>query len=360
MEDKQNTIVVSVPGKIHLMGEHVVVYGKPALLTTIDKRLKLSISLIKENKIIIKSKNINKTITTTITELVKKTQKARKLLAEFQINNDNDILKQITASDFNLIGYAIVETFAYYRKQINGGFKINIDSDIPIGQGMGSSAALALAVVAGITASMNSVVNNNAIINEIAYLVERYQHGFPSGGDNTAITYGGLIWYRKESEFYKVIGQVPINIPNQFKNNFYLINTGKPSETTGEMVSNVKNLLDGDPKSTNEIFDNQEMITRNMLEVFKNADEHKLIQLIKQGHHNLIKLSVVSDSVRSFIDKLEASGGAGKISGAGGFKTNSGLVVVYHPNKVKFEKIIKRFKYDYFQSKLGTEGLKID
>ena len=31
-------ISVSAPGKIHLLGEHVVVHGKPAIITTIDKR----------------------------------------------------------------------------------------------------------------------------------------------------------------------------------------------------------------------------------------------------------------------------------------------------------------------------------
>src|SRR3989344_753594 len=32
-------IIVSAPGKLHLMGEHAVVYGKPALLAAVSQRL---------------------------------------------------------------------------------------------------------------------------------------------------------------------------------------------------------------------------------------------------------------------------------------------------------------------------------
>jgi len=45
-------ITVSVPGKIHLMGEHAVVYGMPALLASINKRMKVSIEASKNTKII--------------------------------------------------------------------------------------------------------------------------------------------------------------------------------------------------------------------------------------------------------------------------------------------------------------------
>ncbi len=43
-------IKVSAPGKIHLMGEHSVVYGKPALLAAINKRVFVELVPRKDKK----------------------------------------------------------------------------------------------------------------------------------------------------------------------------------------------------------------------------------------------------------------------------------------------------------------------
>ncbi|KKR34083.1 MAG: Mevalonate kinase, partial [Candidatus Gottesmanbacteria bacterium GW2011_GWC2_39_8] len=40
-------ITISAPGKVHLLGEHTVVYGKPALIASLDKRLSVTISASK-------------------------------------------------------------------------------------------------------------------------------------------------------------------------------------------------------------------------------------------------------------------------------------------------------------------------
>jgi len=187
-------VEVSAPGKIILSGEHAVVYGKPAILAAINRRLFVSFRQSSKNEII--------------------TSESPKL-AEF-------------ARDF------VLKTFGKAKEKL----RIEISSEIPIGCGMGSSAALAVATTAGLFKYLNKPFNKEKI-NEIAYEIEKKQHGNPSGGDNTISTYGGFLWYRKETEFLKLFEKLKfVRLPE-----FVLINTGRPMETTGEMVLGVRNYM---------------------------------------------------------------------------------------------------------------------
>ena len=96
---------------------------------------------------------------------------------------------------------------------------ISIESDIPIGAGLGSSAALSVCLSAGLltiqdlkescisckehsSSSINLNQSNGVgceklkLICDFAYLSEKILHGRPSGIDNTASTYGGLIQFQ--------------------------------------------------------------------------------------------------------------------------------------------------------------------
>src|SRR6266481_390994 len=72
---KQQNITVSAPGKIHLMGEHTVVYGKPALLAAINKRCFVEITKRNDNKIVIIANTVPDFITVTEEEILAKDKK---------------------------------------------------------------------------------------------------------------------------------------------------------------------------------------------------------------------------------------------------------------------------------------------
>ena len=89
--------------------------------------------------------------------------------------------------------------------------EIYIESDIPIGAGLGSSAALSVCLSAGLLTiqDLKKARNDNNLVDtmtngcingkrlklicDFAYISEQILHGRPSGIDNTASTYGGLI-----------------------------------------------------------------------------------------------------------------------------------------------------------------------
>jgi mevalonate kinase len=99
-------ITYSAPAKVILSGEHAVVYGKPALICAIDLRLHFSVSVAKK-----KPKN--------------------KIIAKID---------------------SIITSYLTKQKSpfLDQGFDYSIESEIPIGAGLGSSAALSVASVAAL------------------------------------------------------------------------------------------------------------------------------------------------------------------------------------------------------------------
>jgi len=190
-------------------------------------------------------------------------------------------------------------------------------------------------------------------INEIAYEIEKKQHGTPSGGDNTVSAYGGFLLYRKETEVFKVFSPLKTKVfPSIF-----LINSGKPEENTGEMVKAVKNFVLKSPGQAEMIFKEMEKITRSFLR-YLSGEEQNFGDLITRNERLLEELGVVSLKTKTLIQKIEAIGGSAKISGAGGMKENSGIILAYHQDPKVLVKLANEEKLDMFRVKLGEKGVK--
>lgn len=322
MESKLNhSNTVSAPCKIHLLGEHSVVYGKPAILTSVNLRVTVTISpsshVIASDRR--KRSNLPNEMKKIIEPIIKKHLKIKKLPP----------------------------------------YNVEIKSDIPIGAGLGSSAAISASYIAALLSFLKVKWDLNLIYN-LTYEAEKIFHGNPSGGDQSAVIFGGLIWFRKETPELKIIQPLPFSIPSKLAKNFILINTGKPKEITAEMVKSVRQLYDKKPKIVEKFLDNQERLVREFLPVIKDCKESELIRIIKAGQKNLESIGVVSKSVHSFVRTIEQAGGAAKISGAGGKAKASGILLAYHSDKQKLIKIVQSYKLSYFTTKLGVEGLRVE
>ena len=298
-------ITVSVPGKVNIMGEHAVVYGMPSLLAAVNLRLTVSVEPFPTFEI----------ISGEPTEYVR--YAAEFLSHEYQIPELPHV-------------------------------KITIRSDIPAGYHLGSSAAVVAGTIAALMYYLKKVWNP-ATTNQFAYEVEKKQHGNPSGGDNTTVTMGGLIWFRKELEFLKSIWQLPFTLPSSL-NHFYLIDTGRPKETTGEMVAYVHSQYAKYGAKYNKLFDKNEHETKRITVAIKERDEHALIDAIRMGERTLEGMGVVSRSVIPLIRKIEKAGGAAKILGGGGRTSGTGYLLCYGKNPPGDAKAIS----------LGTEGLRLE
>ncbi len=291
-------ITVSAPGKIHLLGEWSVVWGKPAILAAVGLRVTVGIS---------KSPSNSHPLKKVIEPIVKK-------------------------------GLGI-KTIPPYN--------LTITSDIPIGAGLGSSAAVSAACIAALLSYLK-VKWDLKLINKLAYEVEKVFHGNPSGGDNSTVVYGGLVWFtRTRLNFLRSLRG---NGFRKLAKNFVIINTGIPKETTKQMIAMVK--------VNKKFLDSQEQLVKELLPALKDSNEKELIRIIRAGEKNLESIGVVSSYAKSIIRKIEKSGGAGKICGAGGKTKATGVLLCYHPEKKVLEKIAKSYKLSYFSTTLGVEGVR--
>jgi mevalonate kinase len=311
-------ISISVPAKIHLLGEHSVVYGKPALLAAINKRIFVTIASSKTRKIL----------------GIKGSADRVKVLLE--------ILEAEVKRKFKL-------------KEIEA-YSVSIKSEIPVGSGLGSSAALSASLTAAILYFLKKPLDNK-IIFEIAYVGEKYFHGNPSGGDLAAVIEGGFLWFRKDFEFLKTFLPLPFK-PHKNIKQFVLINSGKPKESTKEMVEKVAKLKILFPQKLQSLFNSQEELTGRMVMALKDGNEDNLIDCMKLGEQNLEKLGVVGKKAQLIIRNIEKFGGAAKITGGGGVKEGSGMMLIYSKDMDKLYNYIRQKKMEMLPIQIGEEGLR--
>lgn len=315
------SITVSAPGKIHLLGEHAVVYGKPALLAAVDKRVYVRI-----------------------------------MNYELRIRNNGNLIIN-TAGNDSLIRIAVSIFQRAFKIEKLMPLEITVSSQIPSGCGLGSSAAVAAATAGALMKSVKNIWNP-AKINELAYQAEKIAHGNPSGADNTAVVFGGLVWFRREFEFLKSIWSLPVasyKIPK-----FAILNSGIPAESTKEMVELVRTNYSKRKKYFNDLFENQEEQTKKLLLSLKEGNREKLKEAIIAGEDNLEKMGVVGKKAGEIIKFITKLGAAAKICGAGGVKNGSGAVLCYHDNLLKLKPVENKFNVKLENISLACEGIRIE
>lgn len=336
-------IKVSAPAKIILSGEHSVVYGQPALLTAIDKRCFVSLKP-RDDELI---KIIDKKFKTQETSTFAKLRNFAHLTLKAWQSKDPLVLVKI----------AIDRLYGALERKPGKGFELVIDSQIPIASGLGSSAALAVAIVAGLLV-FNHKKLDSSLINQIAFEIEKRQHGNPSGGDNSIVTFGSILRFQK--------------INNQFKTNqldfkkdlpVFLIQSGQPVESTGEMVALVREKSEKSNSKYKTLFRKMGKVTIQLIKELEKNNFNKLKSLkslISENEKLLEELEVTGERAKKIISRVEKLGGAAKICGAGGIKKGSGIILALSYNQEKLKQFLQKEKIEFFQAKINQEGVRIE
>jgi mevalonate kinase len=320
--------IASAPAKIILFGEHFVIYDQPAILASINKRIKIDSRITQKNnnKIRIETNDFGKKIY------------PLSMLKNMDCNRNNDFFYPIIY---------ILKKILQDPEKING-IDIKIKSEIPYGVGLGSSAALSVAAVASIYGLYNRYSKKNQIL-ELAIETEKLIHRNSSGADCVIATYGGLMYYQKKINFR------PLKYSKKL--NFIIINTGL-KHSTAELVSIVERFRQNNFTTFLTLSNKVTNICDNAIEALKEGNIIKLGKLMNENQILLEQIGVSNKEINKIIDSSLDYGAIGsKLTGAGG--GGCILSLINQEKKEYFLNNMRKNGYECFAITIENQGVKV-
>ena len=219
------------------------------------------------------------------------------------------------------------------------GVKITLEGNLVAASGIGASAASCVAIARALADSYELDLSDEQI-NEIAYEGEKGYHGTPSGVDNTASTYGGLIWFQKGEK--NVIDRISLLNPVEI----VIGNTGKVTDTKAA-VDGVKQRKEKNLKKYQEIFDRAENIAYLAKRAIQDRAYTNLGKLMNENHKLLQQIEVSSREL-DFLVKLARDHGAfgAKLTGGG----LGGNMIALTPGKNLQDDVANAIEKEGFQT----------
>jgi mevalonate kinase len=305
--------IASAPAKIILFGEHFVVHGTKAILAAIDKRV---------------------TVTSTFTE--NKTIRVNSQLGtiEVPISSSHEEVK----SEFRPFVYLANKIIN--SDQNANGLEITIDSDIPIGVGLGSSSACCVAAVASISELFNELSSEEIL----KMSIEAEKTIFPdtSGADCTVCTYGGMIGYPSIEK-----------IDNTFDLNLLIANSMIPHNTKNS-VEKVNKFKENDEERFSQLCELENGLIDEVIVAMKNNDAATFGLKMSENQKYLEEIQVSNDTLRGMINSLKKISLGTKITGAG----DGGCIItlIKDEDVDKVPALLPKDK-EYFSAKIDTKGV---
>lgn len=300
------------PGKIILSGEHAVVYGKPALVMAVDRYAETSISSNTDSRVHFELVDFDENSSLTIQAL--RELKGR-LLRNYQMFLNGELgIREVLKKPFHLFEFLFITLIDGVQLKLERGLDIQLRSTIPVGSGMGSSAATLLSVLKGLAEYFKIDFREDDYF-QYGLEAEKLQHGKPSGVDPYVSLHGGFVRFQNKKAEKLELPQAP----------FYLVNTGAPKASTGECVSHVADFFSDSP-----IWEDFEAVTNEMQKALLKSDIAEVQRWVRENNALLTTIGVVPAHIQNFIKKIEEQGGAAKIAGAGSVRgTSAGMVTVF-------------------------------
>ncbi|ELY86066.1 mevalonate kinase [Natrinema altunense] len=284
----------SAPGKVYLLGEHAVVYGEPTVLCAIEQRARVGVQRRDDGKLRVNAEDLS--------------------LDGFTVEYDGtadegpdiDVSESLLDAAMGYVDGAIEQV-----RDVTGndevGFDVTIESDIPLGAGLGSSAAVVVAAIDAATRELGITLETDELA-ERAYQTEyQVQNGQASRADTFCSATGGAV--RVEGDDCRSLAAPDLPI---------VIGFDGGAGDTGQLVAGVRSLRDeyGFAADTIEAIGD---VVRNGEAALADGDLEELGRLMNFNHGLLSALGVSSRSLDTMVWAARDAGAYGaKLIGAGG------------------------------------------
>ena len=306
-------------GKVILFGEHFVVHGVPGIVSAIDSTTDAEVKKT-GNGIVVKDE--------------RKTAKGY---------SEEKRLQQLESIDRMLKAMGINP-----KTPLN----IWIGGTLPGFSGLGASAASSVAIARAIAEELGINVPDKRI-NEVAYEAEKAYAGNPSGIDNTAATFGGLMWFQKNmTGGASIIERISIKKPVEI----VIGSTGKVANTKA-MVEGVAKRKRANPQKYDPLFKQAEELAYAGRKALEAYDLKKMGELMNENHRLLQDIEVSSRELDLLVNIARKQGAYGaKLTGGGG----GGCMTALTPTSKLQEKVasaIEKEGFEVLRTKIGVEKI---
>jgi len=292
-------------GKVILFGEHFVVYGLPAIASAIGSRTTATVIRVNESGWHLEDER-------------PEVPGYKKEKADQQRVSINNMLK-LAAVPLD-----------------RQGIEIRFGGDLVCASGIGASAASCAALARALSDEFSLGWDDDKV-NEAAYEGEKGYHGTPSGIDNTAATFGGLIWFQKN----------PQGGPNIFRKmklreptDLVIADTGITADTA-EVVADVRRRREKDPLRFEQILTEYKGLVSDAEEALNGLDLKRVGLLMNANHELLREIGVSCEEVEELVTLAREEGAFGaKLTGTG----RGGNIIALTPGKTLRETMVNAFK----------------
>jgi mevalonate kinase len=298
------------PGKLILSGEHSVVYGRPALAMAIDLNAQSIVTAATDSRICIDLPDLSERNSYTLRALRAFKGRVKKNYHLF-LNGELGI-RDVLHKPIDLLEFGFIIMLDGLHLKLNKGLNLQMQSTIPIGCGLGSSAATLLSSLRAVGHYFR-VDFKPEWYYEYSLEAERMQHGHPSGVDSYISLHGGCALFRDGKAEQIPLPRMPI----------HLVNTGTPESSTGECVEKVRTRY-----AESGIWSEFESVTVALQDAVTVNNHEAISGMIRENQRLLNEIEVVPEKVQRFITDLEKEEVSAKICGAGSIRGDAGGIVL--------------------------------
>jgi mevalonate kinase len=229
------------PGKVILLGEHAVVYDRPALATSIGRYVDVQVFSG----------------------------------AEARANAAPEVPGPVLARATQLAGLSPCTV------------RVTTAADLPVGVGLGSSAALSVALVRALADYAGTALDAAGVCAR-AFELEKLFHGFPSGIDNTVCAVGGLLRFQHGQHVAPVHARRPLVL---------VVAVGCAARATHAAVTALRRRWQVDRRGYEAIFDEIAALVDAAEVAVSGGDLHELGRLMNDNHRLLHRIGVSTEEL---------------------------------------------------------------
>jgi len=311
------TSIAKAPGKIILFGEHFVVYQNRAILGAINKYATVTSEKTNTENILISSS-----------------------LGQSSIQKNEDVSNvEKKFRPFFYIAKNVIE-----KNNFDKGISIKIDSEIPIGAGLGSSSACCVATAASVLNLFNKKDEKEVL--ELAIQAEKTIFPNTSGADCTVSVSGGIIEYQKEKGFSK------IETDNEFS---FLIIDSEQVHSTDKVVERVRKFKEDNSNVFTELCSEEERLITKALDSMKKNDLETVGKCMAQNQMFLEQIGVSNDELLSITKEIEKITFGAKITGAG----DGGCIIALTQKDNDLSEYVNTTKYQTYHVTIQKKGMQV-